>query len=155
MMTSAIRFGRQAGSSGLTVAVAESLTCGRIASVLGGIPQASDWFLGGVIAYDNDVKFGLLGVTPGPVVSRRCAAEMAEGVARLTGADLTLAVTGVGGPSHAEDHPPGTVFIAASLRGDTVVEQRHFPGDLERVLDATVERALDLSLRLATGHPSP
>lgn len=149
-MSSALRFGHQIAPSGLTVAVAESLTCGRIASEIGAIPRASDWFLGGVIAYDNEVKFGVLGVTRGPVVSRQCAAEMAEGVARLTGADLALAVTGVGGPAHAEDQPPGTVFIAASLHGRTIVEQRHFPGDLEGVLDATVDRALDLALRLAT-----
>lgn len=146
-MTAAERLSHRALSAGLTVAVAESLTCGRIASALGATPGSSSWFLGGVIAYDNEVKFGLLGVRRGPVVSRECAQQMAEGVARLTKADLAIAVTGVGGPAHAEDQPPGTVFIAATFSGGTIVEQRHFPGSPDRVLEATIERALELGLR--------
>ncbi|MDO7882608.1 CinA family protein [Salinibacterium soli] len=150
-MTAAERLSHRAASAGLTVAVAESLTCGRIASALGATPGSSGWFLGGVIAYDNEVKFGVLGVRRGPVVSGECAREMAEGVARLTKADLAIAVTGVGGPAHAEDQPPGTVFIAATFQGETIVEQRHFPGPPDRVLDATIERALELGLRASLG----
>ncbi|MGX5682297.1 CinA family protein [Schumannella luteola] len=151
-MKAAERLSHRAMSAGFTVAVAESLTCGRIASALGATPDASVWFLGGVVAYDNEVKYDLLGVPRGPVVSREAARRMAEGVARLTTADLAIAVTGVGGPAHAEDQPPGTVFIAATYFGETVVEQRHFPGPPERVLEATIERALELGLRASLGE---
>ena len=57
------------------VAVAESLTAGRIAQALGAAPDASDWFRGSVVAYAPEVKFDVLGVTPGPVNRASCAAE--------------------------------------------------------------------------------
>ena len=66
-----------AASAGMTVAVAESLTSGAIASALGASPQAGDWFAGGVVAYSEHVKFDVLGVTPGPVITARCAEQMA------------------------------------------------------------------------------
>ena len=66
-----------------TVAVAESLTSGKLASRLGAAPEASNWFAGGVVAYAAHVKFEVLGVEPGPVVSEQCARQMARGVVRL------------------------------------------------------------------------
>lgn len=148
-MVAAIRLAHQAMAAGFTVAVAESLTCGRLASTLGATPDASVWFLGGVVAYDDEIKFDVLGVERGPVVSRSCAAQMAEGLARLMHADLAISVTGVGGPGHAEGHPPGTVFIGATFGGRTVTEQRHMPGPPESVLEETINRALELGLRVA------
>lgn len=151
MRRAAHRLAQQARAAGSTIAVAESLTCGRLASELGAVPQSSDWFAGGVVAYAEAVKFAVLGVTTGPVVSRRCAAEMAEGVARLLDSDVGIAVTGVGGPAHQEDLPPGTVFIGVHARGRTIVEQRHMPGPPTRVLEATVDAALELAYQQLTG----
>ena len=88
---------------GLTVAAGESCTAGLVAARLASIPGASDVLLGGVVAYANELKQGLLGVSTETLeqhgaVSAECAAEMAAGVRRATGADLGVSVTGVAGP---------------------------------------------------------
>src|SRR5918995_6757260 len=100
---------------GLTLAVAESLTGGLVASRLVDVPKASDWFRGGVVSYATHVKFSVLGVPEGPVVTAEAAAAMATGVRRLLGADVGLGVTGVAGPDPMEGQPPGTVFLAAAI----------------------------------------
>ncbi|MGH3501875.1 MAG: CinA family protein [Nocardioidaceae bacterium] len=82
----------------VTVAVAESLTGGLVASSLAAAPGASRWFRGAVVAYASEVKHELLAVPAGPVASEQAARAMAAAVADLLGADLTLAITGVGGP---------------------------------------------------------
>lgn len=127
---------------GLHVAVAESLTSGAVASRLGAGPEAAEWFRGGVIAYDESVKFDLLGVSPGPVVTPRCAQEMAEGVARLLGADVAIGVTGVGGPAPREGNPAGTVVMAITAGGVGHCRSFQFPGDPESVLSATADQAV-------------
>jgi nicotinamide-nucleotide amidase len=104
---------------GLTLAVAESLTGGLVASRMVDVPGSSQWFRGGVVSYASEVKFDVLGVTPGPVVSARCAEEMAVGVRRLLGADVGLAVTGVAGPATQEGQPVGTVYLGLAF-GDEV-----------------------------------
>jgi nicotinamide-nucleotide amidase len=126
----------------VSVAVAESLTGGQLAAALAAGPRASQWFRGGVVAYSPEVKFRLLEVTPGPVVTSSCAEQMARAVARSTGARLAVAVTGVGGPDPEEDQPPGTVWLACSVDGDVRAEQHHFDGEPPAVLAATVDRAL-------------
>ena len=135
-------------ASGLTVAVAESLTSGLLATQLGAAERASTWFAGGVVSYLDEVKFTVLGVDPGPVVTARCAEQMADGVARLTGADVAVSVTGVGGPGPEEGHPAGTVLVGGCLRGTTHHEEHHLPGDPEDVLTGTVLRALEMLRRL-------
>ena len=74
----------------LRVAVAESLTCGRIVSALGAGDDAAIWLAGGIVAYTPDVKFRLLDVDDGPVITARCARQLARGAAGLFRADLTL-----------------------------------------------------------------
>jgi len=131
-----------AASAGMTVAVAESLTSGAIASALGASPQAGDWFAGGVVAYSEHVKFDVLGVTPGPVITAECAEQMAAGVARVLSADVVAAVTGAGGPGEQEGQPVGTVFLAHGRPGALTVDELHFDGDPEEVVHATVDAAL-------------
>lgn len=131
-----------AAEQGLTVACAESLTAGAIASALARGEGASSWFAGGVVSYMSEVKFQVLGVTEGPVITASCAEEMARGASRLLGADLAVAVTGVGGPGEEEGEPAGTVFVA-TCRGDDVEVSRHrLDGDPPTVLDRTVEAAV-------------
>jgi len=118
----------------LTLAVAESLTGGLVASRLVNVPGASNWFKGGVVAYDSEVKFHVLGVTPGPVVTPVCAKEMAEGVRRLTGADIGISTTGVAGPDPQEEVAPGTAFVGLALpERATDALELHLPGDRDRV----------------------
>ena len=83
-------------AAGLRIAAAESLKGGLLASSFAEMSGASRFFVGGIVAYSADVKFDALGVTPGPVVNQRAAAEMALGAKRLFGADIVVAVTGVG-----------------------------------------------------------
>lgn len=128
--------------SGRTVAVAESLTSGSIACHLGAAEASSEWFVGGVIAYAEEVKFQVLGVDRGPVVTERCARQMASGVARITGADFAVAVTGVGGPEREEDQPVGTAFIAVHSAHGVRAEEFHFDGNPVEVVHATSFQAL-------------
>ncbi|HEX7276979.1 MAG TPA: CinA family nicotinamide mononucleotide deamidase-related protein, partial [Acidimicrobiales bacterium] len=86
------------GAQGLTLGVAESLTGGMVGSRLAEVPGSSEWFKGSIVAYAREVKFELLGVPEGPVVSREAAAAMASGAARVLKADVGLGVTGVAGP---------------------------------------------------------
>jgi nicotinamide-nucleotide amidase len=135
--------------SSRTVSVAESLTSGSVASRLGAAEGASDWFYGGVVAYASQVKFKVLGVDPGPVVTAACARQMAQGVCDLTGSDLAVAITGVGGPDPAEGKPAGTVFIAVGSSDSVRVEEHRLDGGPEGVLAAATSAALRLLLEEA------
>ncbi|MGH9235409.1 MAG: competence/damage-inducible protein A [Acidimicrobiales bacterium] len=134
---------------GLTLAVAESLTGGLVASRLVNVAGASDWFRGGVVSYAPEVKFSVLGVPEGPVVSPGAAAAMATGVRDLLGADVGLGVTGVAGPDGLEGEPPGTVYMAAVV-GDAepVTTRVTLPGDRERVRQFACISLLDMARRL-------
>lgn len=136
------RVGQLAAADRLTIAVAESLTSGRIAQALGAAPSAADWFGGGVIAYQHIAKYRLLGVQPGPVVSVECAEQMARGVMESIGADVSVAVTGVGGPGAEEGHPAGTVFVSVSTRCAVRTFSYRFDGSPETVVALTAARAL-------------
>jgi nicotinamide-nucleotide amidase len=138
--------GALAQARGVKIAVAESLTSGAIANRLGAAPQASTWFAGGVVAYSPEVKFKVLDVEPGPVVTARCAAQMAGGAARLLAADLAVAATGVGGPEPDEGHPAGTVYLAVAGGAAGDVEKHQFDGDPARVIELTTIAALRLLL---------
>src|SRR5690348_11417735 len=138
MSDTASRIAHLASDRGVVVAVAESLTSGAIASRLGAGEDAASWFAGGVVAYQEPVKFELLGVPEGPVVTAECATAMAAGVRRLTGADVAVAVTGVGGPDPSEGKPAGTVFVAVDRDSGATAQERHFRGGPEEVLEATV-----------------
>jgi nicotinamide-nucleotide amidase len=128
---------------GLSLAVAESMTCGRLACELGATENASEWFLGGVIAYSEEVKFDVLRVDRGPVITAQAAQQMAEGVRKLTGADIGISITGVGGPGPHEGRPAGTVFIGISWPSGVEVSRHQFVGEPEDVVaQATVHAVL-------------
>ncbi|HEY7477407.1 MAG TPA: competence/damage-inducible protein A [Actinomycetota bacterium] len=143
-----------------TLACAESLTGGSVSARLAGPPGASASLRGGVVAYQEDVKADVLGVSvatlEGPgVVSAECAAEMAAGVRRLLRADVGIALTGVAGPERHGGHPPGTVWIA--LDADDVAHARglRINGERERVVRWSQQAALDLARRYLDGVPLP
>ncbi len=140
-------------AQGRTLAVAESLTGGLIASRLVNVAGASAWFRGGVVSYASDVKYSLLGVPEGPVVSGAAARAMAEGVRRVLGADVGLSVTGVAGPEEQDGQRAGTVFVGLAVGDEIDDVALRLPGDRPRVraysaisaLDA-LRRALDRSV---------
>jgi nicotinamide-nucleotide amidase len=127
---------------GRRIATAESCTAGGIAQALATADGASDFLLGGVVAYHRDVKYDVLDVPRGPVVNHRSAGAMARGVARLLGADVAVAVTGAAGPSGLDGAEAGTVFVGFSIDGIDDTAEYHFDGDPESVTNRAVTAAL-------------
>jgi nicotinamide-nucleotide amidase len=144
-----------AADKGLTVAAAESLTSGLIAQRLGAGSNAADWFRGSVVAYQEPVKFDVLGVREGPVVTAECAEEMARGAARLLGADVAVAATGVGGPGPSEGKPAGTVFVAVTVDGQVIVRELDLAGEPGKILEDAATHALELLLDTLAGVNAP
>jgi nicotinamide-nucleotide amidase len=128
---------------GRTLAVAESLTGGLIASRLVNVAGASTWFRGGVVSYASQVKSDVLGVPEGPVVTADAAEAMAVGVRKLLGADIGLSVTGVAGPEEQEGQPAGTVFVGLDLGERVEHVALRLPGDRPRVRAYSAISALD------------
>jgi nicotinamide-nucleotide amidase len=141
-----------AAEKGLSVAAAESLTSGLIAHRLGAGPNAADWFRGSVVAYQEPVKFEVLGVPEGPVVTADCAEDMARGVARLFAADVAVAATGVGGPDPSEGKPAGTVFVAVAVDGKVDTRQLDLDGDPGEILQDAATHAIELLLDALAKH---
>ncbi len=136
----------------LRVVTAESLTSGTVAVRLGAGPDAADWFGGGIVAYQGGVKFDVLGVDEGPVVTQACAAQMATGALQLLQADLAVACTGVGGPDPSEGKPAGTVVIAVATDRDVVVREMLLEGSPEEVLDQTASHCIALVEEVLRGR---
>jgi nicotinamide-nucleotide amidase len=131
----------------LTLGVAESLTGGLVGSRLSNVIGASEWFQGGVVSYASSVKFEVLGVPEGPVVTAEAAAAMAVGVRRVVGSDVGLSYTGVAGPASQDGQDPGTVFVGLAMPGGPAegeAVQLKLPGDRERVRQFAAISGLDL-----------
>ena len=127
----------------LTVAVAESVTGGLVASRMVAVPGASEWFRGGVVAYASEVKHSVLGVPEGPVVSEAAAMAMADSVRHLLGADVGLSTTGVAGPTEQEGQPPGTVWLGMAIGEAVDAVQIRLPGDRDRIRQMAVISLVD------------
>ena len=143
----------------LCLGVAESLTGGAIGAAITRVPGASRYFIGGVAAYDNEVKHGLLRVSRATLesqgaVSARTVEEMAVGVRRLLGADIGLASTGIAGPDGGTpEKPVGLVYLGVSSpRGEAHVK-RYFPGAREVVVARAVSAALHFLYKHLRGLP--
>ncbi|MCU1400568.1 MAG: CinA-like protein [Acidimicrobiales bacterium] len=132
---------------GLTLGVAESVTGGLVAGRLTAIAGASDVLRGAVVSYASEVKFDVLGVTPGPVVSEAAAGEMAVGARRVLGADVGLALTGVAGPTEQDGMPVGTLCIGLAIGDEVVTTTLRLPGQREQMRQMSVISALDFLRR--------
>lgn len=134
--------------SGKTVCTAESCTGGMVASQLTSVPGSSDYFLGSVVAYAAGVKENVLGVPHEVIdsfgtVSPECAAAMAEGVRRLTGADYAVSTTGNAGPSASEGKPVGLVWVGISSCDRTETVSFNFRNDRIRNIERFSSSALN------------
>ncbi len=133
---------------GLTLGLAESVTGGLVAGRLTSVPGASDVVRGAIVAYASDVKFELLGVPVGPVVSEAAAAAMAVGARRVLGADVGLALTGVAGPTEQDGVPVGTLCVGLVVRDEPPVAVTvRLPGQRDQMRQMSVISALDLLRR--------
>jgi len=135
---------RLLSETGHTLAVAESLTGGTLSSCFAKRPRASEWFRGAVVAYSSEVKHEVLGVRPGPVVSREAAIDMACGVSQLLGSSIAVAVTGVGGPEAQDGVAPGTVWVALSGSRGPATTCLHLSGSPEEIIEQTCRQTLKL-----------
>ena len=132
----------------LTLATAESCTGGLLGGKLTSVPGSSAWFAGGVVAYSNSVKVDLLGVPSALImehgaVSKEVVMAMAEGVARATGVEVGVAVTGVAGPDGSEDKPPGTVYLGVRTQAGLKWKLLDLGGDRQEVRASAVAGALE------------
>lgn len=138
---------------GRTLALAESCTGGLLAAQITGVAGSSGYFLGGVVAYSNDLKERLLGVDPAILaahgaVSLETARAMADGARRLSGADYGLSVTGIAGPAGGTpEKPVGTVCFGLAWAGGVQDLRVQLRGERWQVQEAAAHQALDL-LRL-------
>lgn len=129
---------------GLTLGLAESVTGGMIGSRLVGVPGASEWFRGSVVAYSPGVKRSVLAVPEGPVVSAAAALAMALGARKVLEADIGVGVSGVAGPGAEEGVAVGTVFCGFS-GPDPVpgVQRLELRGDREQIRRVATMTVLD------------
>ena len=145
---------------GYTVACAESCTGGNIAHLITQFPGASAYFLGGVVAYANEVKTNVLGVRAEDIaqhgaVSETVALQMARGVRQITGADFAVATTGVAGPAGGTPQKPvGTVWIAVAGPHGATAEKFLFSTTRERNIAKASLAAVRLLLQAMQAGPS-
>ncbi len=139
--------------SGKTIATAESITGGLIASAFVSVPNSSGWFLQGCVTYSNEAKADRLNVHRETLekygaVSKQVAKEMAEGIRVTSKADIGISTTGYAGPTGGDkQNPIGTVYIGISTRSRTAVYRVRLLGSRNRVR----RQAAFLALALAKG----
>jgi PncC family amidohydrolase len=138
-----VRLGRALNRRGRTLAVAESLTGGLLVQEMAKAEGSGAWLRGGVVAYASEVKHHLLGVEVPKVVSAAAAREMAHGVRAILGADVAIAVTGVGGPDPQDGERPGTVWIGLADGHDATADLLHAHGAPEEICQQTIDVAID------------
>ena len=146
---------------GLTLGTAESCTGGLVAKRFTDLPGSSQMFKGGIVAYTNEIKEKVLGVSPAVLeeksaVSPEVALAMAEGARKLLGCDIALSTTGVAGPDRDDrGHEIGTMFVAIATPGGSYVRALNL-GDRpmrQRQRTHTAHHAFDLARRYLAGLP--
>jgi nicotinamide-nucleotide amidase len=158
-ITFAQSVGEQLAARGETICCAESCTGGLATQMLTEVPGSSRWAAGAVVAYSNELKQRLLGVSPElfrehGAVSEQVARAMAEGARRASGATWSPAVTGIAGPDGGTpDKPVGTVWLALAGPDGTRAKRSHYRGDRGQVRTLAAYGALQL-VREALGSPS-
>jgi nicotinamide-nucleotide amidase len=146
-------FSSIARGNNLTVATAESLTGGLLGAHLTEAEGASDFFAGSLVCYSTEAKREVAGVDPAILeahgaVSAECAVALAEGAARVYGTDVGLSTTGVAGPARQEGKEPGTIFVAAWVRGRSEARRVQGYGNRANMRLVAVNSALDLARRM-------
>jgi nicotinamide-nucleotide amidase len=138
-----------AALDGRTVACAESCTAGRISAALASVGGASEWLRGSLVAYQVEVKRSVLGVMAPSVLSEQAASEMARGAARVFGAPVIVATTGVMGDEPKDGVAPGTLIVGTCVNGDVRASTHQLGG---RDPDDRCQRAVGTALRVLLHH---
>jgi len=141
----------------MTLAVAESCTGGLLGKMITDTPGSSNYFLGGIIAYSDELKMKMLSVPQiilekYGAVSDECAKYMAEGAAQNLGANMGISVTGIAGPTGGTDQKPvGLVYVGLSASGKSSAKEFRFGNDRERNRERSAVVALDMARRYLLG----
>jgi len=144
-----VELGQSLVQKGLYMATAESCTGGWVAKCCTDIAGSSAWFNCGFVTYSNQSKQQLLGVSATSLqqfgaVSEETVIEMAEGALVHSGADISVAITGIAGPDGGSKHKPvGTIWFAWAIKNNHIKTKcQHFQGDRESIRRQAVEFAL-------------
>lgn len=143
------RVGQALTDKQLTIATAESCTGGLMGHLLTSVSGSSGYYLGGVIAYSNEVKEAFLGVRHETLlaygaVSEQTAKEMAAGARERIGSDIGISTTGIAGPTGGTPQKPvGLVYIGLSTKDETLAYECHFKGTREAVKESTAQTLLN------------
>ncbi len=132
---------------GWSLGLAESVTGGLVAGRITNVAGASEVFRGCIVCYASDVKFDLLGVPVGPVVSEAAAVAMAQGAQRVLGSHVALSLTGVAGPAEQDGMPVGTLCVGVAIGDEVHARTLRMPGQREQMRQMSVISALDLLRR--------
>ena len=142
----------------LTIACAESCTGGLLMDKLTNIAGSSSFFLGGVVAYSNSAKHGILGVQENSLnvfgaVSEQVAAAMARGVRGEFGSDFGVGITGIAGPDGGTaEKPVGLTYIALATPNLSLVQRFVWEGDRVANKEASANAALQMIIDHLNGH---
>jgi PncC family amidohydrolase len=161
--TKEIQLGELLSDSGLTISVAESFTGGMIGHVITNAPGSSRYFEGGVIAYANEVKMEILGVSEQTLidhgaVSRETVLEMARGVRAALNTDIGISSSGIAGPEGGSAQKPvGMAWIGLSASNTEYAEQFLFQGDRlqikEQGVQTAIQRVIDFLVKMSQYDP--
>jgi nicotinamide-nucleotide amidase len=149
--------GERLRSEGLTVGTAESCTGGAIAALLTSVSGSSDYFLGSVVSYANEVKQHVLNVSGSDLeqygaVSRQVVEQMAKGALHVLGCDYAVATSGIAGPGGGTpEKPVGTIWIAVANKDTVLSKVYHFTAMREQNIQRTVNTSLLMLLDLLKG----
>ncbi len=148
--TMTMKIGELLNQKNFTLAVAESCTGGLISHTITTVPGSSNYFLGGVTAYSNQLKRDILGVDQGVLsshgaVSAETAIAMASGMRRISGADIAVATTGIAGPDGGSgEKPVGTVYFGLATQDICRHYLHHFSGSRTKIQTIATQTALDI-----------
>lgn len=141
-------------ANGKTIATAESCTGGNIAHNITLLAGSSQYFLGGIVSYANEVKMNVLGVHKEDLekygaVSQAVVESMATGACKAIGSDYSVATSGIAGPGGGSDEKPvGTVWMAVSDEKKTVSKLWHFDGNREEIIEKATKTAIFMLLEI-------
>jgi len=149
----AAKLGKHLKERGLTISVAESCTGGLVMDKITDVSGSSEYFMGGVVTYSDELKMKILGVKEETLkrvgaVSEEVAQEMAKGVKNLTSTDIGVSTTGIAGPTGATPTKPvGLVYIGFCSVNEEIVERHIFKGDRRMVKEQAAQAALEIAIR--------
>ena len=145
--------GRLLAKKKLSISTAESCTGGKIAQLITSVAGSSQYFKGSIIAYSSEIKVDVLGIPKtfideNSVISANVARQMAINIKKIMKTDYAIATTGNAGPTKGDENVElGVVFIALATPTDVIIEECNFGQPRVKVIDRTVNKALEITLK--------